>query len=386
MSNPDYTRILKITNFYKDMINPPRKEKGEISYGYSETGDLVSTKKDGSIVSSIPLYYYRSYTPDEIASLELTRKENIIKIETLIDVEQGLLRKAHDDFKLTGDAHGVVLINQRIHDLQLQKIYYRSPLLTSVTIEAPEIRSIFFDQPYEERKYNDVVRIIRREHKLTDLYGKYTATKEYGTLEKPKLKLEVGTQVLLKTGKIARLFNDLDGPSPQLSIFNIFDFVWNDNQYSSPYQAFEYTRLNENGYKEKATAILKIRSPKTIKAVVSRIPGEVKDIAIVWKDILSAYASQNELMLDKLLNTKDDILVFTNEIPYLGGVGVNTEDTKLWKYPNIVGNALMSVRSEKDESKRISTGGFIASREKESDAKRKGAIINAKRSLKRVGF
>jgi hypothetical protein len=55
----------------------------------------------------------------------------------------------------------------------------------------------------------------------------------------------------------------------------------------------------ENGYKDKALAILIIRSPKTIKAVVSRIPGEVKDIAIVWKDIYSAYASQNELMLDR---------------------------------------------------------------------------------------
>jgi predicted NAD-dependent protein-ADP-ribosyltransferase YbiA (DUF1768 family) len=144
----------------------------------------------------------------------------------------------------------------------------------------------------------------------------------------------------------------------------------------------------ENGYKDKALAILKIRSPKTIKAVVSRIPGEVKDIAIVWKDIYSAYASQNELMLDKLLNTKDDTLVFTNEIPYLGGVGIASEDTKLWKYPNIVGNALMSVRSDSNESKRVVAGGFIASTEKEIDAKRKGAIIHAhaKRSLKGVRF
>ena len=378
MKGPD--RDIKIANFYKNMINPPRKEKGEILYGYSSTGDLLATHKDGSVVSSIPLHYYRSYTKDEITSLDLIRKDNIINLETLIDIEHGLLRKAYADFKLTGDAQGVVLINQRIHDLELKKLYYRSPILTSVTIEAPEIRTIFFDQPYEERKYEDVIRIIRRDHELVKLYGKYTDTKEYGTEEQPNVQLEVGKQVLLKSGKVARLFNDLDGLNPYLSIFNIVDFVWNDNEYSSPYQAFEYTRLRENGYESKATAILKIRNTKTIKAVVSRIPGLVKDISQVWKDILDAYYRQNDSMLDKLINTKDDLLVFTSDIPYLGGVGAVSYDDKLWKYPNIVGNVLMKIRSELKQV----VGGKLDEK-KEVLGKRIGAIIHAKRSLKKVG-
>ena len=366
------------------MINPPKKEKGTVLYGYSSKGDLVAITRDGTVVSSIPLNYYRSYTVDEISALEAKRRENIISIETQIDIEHGLLRKAYSDFKLTGDALGVVTINQRIHELELKKLYYRSPVLTSVTLQAPEIRSIFFDQPYDERKYDDVLRVVRKNHELKDMYGKYTGVKEYGTVEESDIQLDTKTQVLLKTGRVARLFNDLDGANPYLSIFNISDFVWNGVEYSSPYQAFEYTRLKENGYDQKADGILKIRSPKTVRAVVSRLPGVVKDIENVWKDIFKSYYTYNESMYSKLLSTNTDTLVFTNDIPYLGGVGVLSEDTKLWKYPNSVGNALMALRSSN-----LSGGSVIddtALREKSSADKRKGAIISAKRSLKGVGF
>lgn len=384
MDSSELTKNIKLSNFYKNMINPPKKEKGTIVYGYSSKGDLVATHRDGTVVSSIPLNYYRSYTVDEISALEEKRRENIISIETQIDIEHGLLRKAYSDFKLTGDALGVVTINQRIHELELKKLYYRSPVLTSVTLQAPEIRSIFFDQPYDERKYDDVLRVIRKNHELKDMYGKYTSVKEYGTVEESNIQLDTKTQVLLKTGRVARLFNDLDGANPYLSIFNISDFVWNGVEYSSPYQAFEYTRLKENGYAQKAEGILKIRSPKTVRAVVSRIPGVVKDIENVWKDIFKSYYTYNESMYSKLLSTNTDTLVFTNDIPYLGGVGVLSEDTKLWKYPNSVGNALMTLRSTN-----LSGGSIIddtAVGGKSSADKRKGAIISAKKSLKRVGF
>ena len=384
MDSSELTKNIKLSNFYKNMINPPKKEKGTVLYGYSSKGDLVATTRDGTVVSSIPLNYYRSYTVDEISALEAKRRENIISIETQIDIEHGLLRKAYSDFKLTGDALGVVTINQRIHELELKKLYYRSPVLTSVTLQAPEIRSIFFDQPYDERKYDDVLRVVRKNHELKDMYGKYTGVKEYGTVEESDIQLDTKTQVLLKTGRVARLFNDLDGANPYLSIFNISDFVWNGVEYSSPYQAFEYTRLKENGYDQKADGILKIRSPKTVRAVVSRIPGVVKDIENVWIDIFKSYYTYNESMYSKLLSTNTDTLVFTNDIPYLGGVGVLSEDTKLWKYPNSVGNALMALRSSN-----LSGGSVIddtAVREKSSADKRKGAIISAKRSLKGVGF
>ena len=61
-------------------------------------------------------------------------------------------------------------------------------------------------------------------------------------------------------------------------------------------------------------------------------------------------------------------------------VGAVSYDDKLWKYPNIVGNVLMKIRSELKQV----VGGKLDEK-KEVLGKRIGAIIHAKRSLKKVG-
>ena len=117
---------------------------------------------------------------------------------------------------------------------------------------------------------------------------------------------------------------------------------------------------------------------------------------IIWNDILLNFYQQNEDLLNGLLNTKNDILVFGNSIPYLGGVGINAGDDNildisLWKQvkynstvlePNIVGTVLMNLRSgfrETDKRDLVKVGGTFTESTKtveEQEQSKKAAIIN----------
>ena len=98
-----------------------------------------------------------------------------------------------------------------------------------------------------------------------------------------------------------------------------------------------------------------------------------------------------------LIKTKTTILVFANDIPYLGGIGFEkasgeeiTDPTK-WKTlkigdviitSNIVGNVLMEIRNEMKEEEieeKEQTGGEVKESYKtdeEREKQKKAAIIN----------
>ena len=121
--------------------------------------------------------------------------------------------------------------------------------------------------------------------------------------------------------------------------------------------------------------------------VCKQFKGQVKNSKSLWKDILRHYYGENESGLYKLLETKDDILIFANEISYLGGIGLiagqeNTLIQKKWTFPNIVGDAMMELRTEfmekekDDKSKTIRA--LQESRTREEDIKHKvGSIIGS---------
>jgi hypothetical protein len=114
----------------------------------------------------------------------------------------------------------------------------------------------------------------------------------------------------------------------------------------------------------------------------------LKDTKGVWKDILRNYYEQNPDLVEKLLKTNNDILVFADPSKYVGGVGFLTGqeellDSKKWKTPNIVGEVLMELRTEFKEGVEIKEGGgsFNETSKTEEEVKnqRKGSIINAMR-------
>ena len=373
----DINKQKAIKSYFKDKANP----KKNMRYNYSNDGNLeVYDVKKGEVIDKISLDYYRPITKDEFDTLDTERINTIIAIEEQIEVQKLLLRKAYIDYKETNDVGEVVVINQEITNLEKQKVLLRSPVRFIKSFdETIEKRSIYFDMHFEKRKVADVSYMVYRDLPLWTLYGKYTSSADVHQAAKQTSLVE--GQVYLKNGKIARIFNNVEDDNGFLSIFNVKEFVYKKTNYLAPYQAFEVLRLTELGFVEVATKIMNSRAINFMKIKGKQFSDPLKNTKIVWKDILTEYAQQNNDLLEALMKTNDDVLVFANTTPYLGGVGLAGQDaidSAKWKYPNIVGEVLMEIRSEFKENEKTKAEAFTQSVVSEEDVekKKKAAIIN----------
>ena len=394
----DETKQNQIKAFFNHIATKKEKKKDKIFYKRNpETGNLeIFDKKSGDLVSSIPLFYYRPITKEEIDTMKTERLDAIIALEEQIDIQKSLLRKAYIEFKNTKNSETFIQINNEIKDLELKKTFLRSPVRDTKIIESIETRQINLDKEFEIRKSYDIQISIYRDFPLWKLYGRYTDSKEVVDVAEQETTVLLTGELFLKNGKIARIFNDIDNDNKNLSIFIQRDFVYNDVRYSSPYQAFEAIRLLELGYEDLRNEIINTRGTRLIRLISKKINKPLRDTKTIWRDILLNFYQQNEDLLEVLLNTNNDILVFGNSIAYLGGVGINAGDDEildisLWKKikynniilePNILGNVLMELRSEfkeKDKKDLVKVGGsFTESSKTEEDEEKakKAAIIH----------
>jgi predicted NAD-dependent protein-ADP-ribosyltransferase YbiA (DUF1768 family) len=394
----DETKQKQIKAFFNHIATKKEKKKDKIFYKRNpETGNLeIFDKKTGDLLSSIPLFYYRPITKEEIDIMEKERIDSIIALEEKIDIQKSILRNEYNEFKTTRSSDRFIQINNEIKDLELQKTFLRSPVRNVKIVDTIETRDIDLEKEFEVRKSYDIQFSIYRDFPLWKFYGRYTDSKEVlDSSEQESITLLQG-QLFLKNGKIARIFNDIDNDNKNLSIFTQRDFVYNDVRYSSSYQAFEAVRLLELGYEDLRNEVLKTRGSRLIKNIGRKINKPIKDTKLVWRDILLNFYQQHEDLLNELLNTKNDILVFGNSISYLGGVGINAGDdnvldVSLWKTikhnsiilePNILGNVLMELRTEfrekdkRDLVKVEETFTESTKTEEEQEKDKKAAIIN----------
>jgi predicted NAD-dependent protein-ADP-ribosyltransferase YbiA (DUF1768 family) len=394
----DETKQKQIKAFFNHIATKKEKKKDKIFYKRNpETGNLeIFDKKTGDLLSSIPLFYYRPITKEEIDIMEKERIDSIIALEEKIDIQKSILRNEYNEFKTTRSSDRFIQINNEIKDLELQKTFLRSPVRNVKIVDTIETRDIDLEKEFEVRKSYDIQFSIYRDFPLWKFYGRYTDSKEVlDSSEQESITLLQG-QLFLKNGKIARIFNDIDNDNKNLSIFTQRDFVYNDVRYSSPYQAFEAVRLLELGYEDLRNEVLKTRGSRLIKNIGRKINKPINDTKLVWRDILLNFYQQHEDLLNELLNTKNDILVFGNSISYLGGVGINAGDddvldVSLWKTikhnsiilePNILGNVLMELRTEfrekdkRDLVKVEETFTESTKTEEEQEKDKKAAIIN----------
>ena len=373
----DNTKMNAIKAYFKNKANP----KKHMKYTFSNEGNLdIYDVKKGEIIDTIKLDYYRPITKEEYEIIDKIRIDAIVEVEEQIDIEKSLLRQAYADYKETNNASQVVEHNNEISNLEKKKVFLRSPVKTLINFpESIEKRTIYFDIPFEKRKIEDVSQMVYRDFPLWKLYGKYTASKEVH--EATKRTSIVEGEVYLKNGKIARIFNEEKDENGFLSVFTVKDFVYGNKKYSSPYQAFEVYRLTELGYEEPAKKIEETRAILRIKILAKQFTQPMKNTKAVWKDILREFYTQHIEYLQKLTKTNDDILVFANTIPYLGGIGVAGQDEVIdslkWKSPNIVGEVLMEIRSELKETPVSKAPTFKSSTktEEQVEAAKKGSII-----------
>jgi predicted NAD-dependent protein-ADP-ribosyltransferase YbiA (DUF1768 family) len=382
----------KVKTFFTKMTKKPNKRsKKREYYVISEKGDLVTLDDKKEVISTIVLQYYRPYSTEELETIEKARIDAIIKVEEEIE-EQKKRYREEDDMELKFN------INSEIQDLEIKRNYLISPYKTIKDVNRIDISEILLDEKKETRKMSDTVfQLITRNFPLWKLYGKYTPTKEIlNVAEQKGVRLEPG-EVFLTNGRVARLFNKEDDEhNGFLSIYLIKDFVYNDINFSSPYQAFEYTRLKLLKEDALADKLLTTRSVRSIRHWVREVRTLIPQIEQLWGEILKEFYTQHPDLMKKLLETKDNILAFVSKAKYLGGIGIDIDDeqrfdTSAWKNKNnIVGEVLMKLRSEmlqgdeEAEAKQEVEYDESVVSEEEVENKKKGAIISAMK--KKVNF
>jgi predicted NAD-dependent protein-ADP-ribosyltransferase YbiA (DUF1768 family) len=381
----------KVKTFFTKMTKKPNKRsKKREYYIISEKGDLVTLDDKKEVISTIVLQYYRPYSTEELETIEKARIDAIIEVEEEIEAQKKLYRE-EDDMELKFN------INSEIQNLELKRNYFISPYKTIKDVKKIDISEIILDEKKETRKMGDTVfQLVTRNFPLWKLYGKYTPNKEIlNVTEQKGVRLEPG-EVFLTNGRVARLFNKEDDEhNGFLSIYLIKDFVYNDINFSSPYQAFEYTRLKLQKEDALADKLLTTRSVRSIRHWVRETRAVIPQIEQLWGEILKEFYTQHPDLMKKLLETKDDILAFVSKAKYLGGIGIDIDDeqrfdTSAWKNKNIVGEALMKLRSEmlqgdkEAESKQAVEYDDSVVSEEEVENKKKGAIISAMK--KKVSF
>lgn len=383
---------LKIQAFFKNKVRKLNKRaKTKQYYVISEKGDLDTIDESKNVISTIPLQYYRAYSKEELDNLEKERREAIIEVEEEIESQKKLFRE-------TNDMETKFNINSEIQLLEMRRSYLISPYKTIKDVQHIDIKKILLDQEKEKRKMdNTVYQVVTRNFPLWKLYGKYTPSKEVlDVVQQKGIRLEAG-EVFLTNGRVARLFNKEDDENNGfLSIYLVKEFIYNDINFSSPYQAFEYTRLKLLKQDELADKLLTTRSVRSIRHWVKEMRAMVPETKQLWEEILKEFYTQNSDIMKKLLETKDAILAFVSKAKYLGGIGIDIEDedrfdTSKWRYKdNIVGDVLMNLRKEmsqlpeEEQSNQVSDYEESVVSEEEVQAKKKAAIINTIK--KKVSF
>ena len=374
---------IAIKEYYKFIASG--KTSSTLVYKQNQNGNLETyDKKSGELVSSIPLYYYRPITKQEFDEMDALRVQTIIDIEEQIDIQRELLRKAHIEYVTTKDASNFMTINATLNNLELKKVNARTAIRDTKEIESIDKRDIELEKIHEKRKAKNIFVNIYRDFLLWKLYGRYTDSKDV-VESSETITLEKG-EVFLKSGKIARIFNDIDEENNNLSIFKIKEFKYKDIKYLSPYQAFEAIRLAEAGYDSLRDEVMKSRTIRNIRLIGKKISTPLKDTYSLWMDILENYYNQHPELKKDLLATNSDILVFANATVYIGGIGIaGTEDVldpEKWKTlktlePNIVGKILMTLRNRfKEENESAPLEGGSIDKKKIALEKKKAAIIH----------
>jgi|LakMenEpi03Aug12_release.lakeMendotaPanAssembly.Ray.scaffolds.fasta_scaffold227494_3 predicted NAD-dependent protein-ADP-ribosyltransferase YbiA (DUF1768 family) len=405
-----YTKEQKedIESFFVGMTGRYRNR-----YKIGANGQLQVFSKENTLLKTLQLKQFRPITTEERAAMEENRKEQLATLDTLFEKKKQELREAILNYKATGAIEPVLQANQEVEDVELKRVFVRTPIRMITKVDVPEAREVLFDQPYETRKLfgnqntfatqkdvkgniiwedplsDGIFRLERRPFYLTNFYGRYEDRETTVTAEQTAVVEETGAgRVRLATGTIARIFDESDDEhngflSPGWPV----EFIFKDTKYSSAFQAYEAERMRENNEDRVRTALLKTRSVRTIRTLTRKVTQTAKNPRKLWTEILTALYAQHPDLAKRLDSTGTDALIYADPV---GGVGLARDDKKIldpkqWTQENIVGNVLELIRARLREkapgSSVAPAGGALESviSEEEQKKARVGAIINARR-------
>lgn len=401
---PPYTedRMKRIQFFFKK-----REGKQRERYTYTARGNLEIRNKAGAVEETIPLKAYIPYDTITRETREQNRLDAIGQGETEYEAALATLKAAMEEYKRTDAVQPVLAAQKAVSEADqiLSRIRYGSR--AAIMIPNPDINDILFDETGGSRKLfrslykgDDlrVTRFITLEMPYRSFYGTYTDAPDAEPVEDIEDGLEeVGAsesaiRQKLKDGRTARIFFDADdGLNAFLSPFWPVEFTMDSTRYFTAYQAFEVARATDAGKEDIKAALLKTRSPRTMRFITKKFETPAKNSKALWTAIYTAIYSQHPEMKTKLLETTTDALVFADIRKGSSGVGLGERDKAIldptkWQGENHLGLALESLRYQyregtvADVARNDAPEESVISKEEQEKAKM-GAIIQAKRKF-----
>ena len=275
------------------------KAKTFKDYSYTPEGNLIITDQEPP--KTIPLRKFRPLTGEELQKINEERGQKIISAEEAFDKTSDLLRKAYVRYKEGGSAADVVRINKLVKAAEQQRNKAMYPE-RFITIEPnPEVRSIIFEQKYEQRKMgHDVFLLKYMPYSKKDLFGHYVGPEE--------TKMEGGSDdehVITVMSTLIESPEDKD--LGYLHPCYMKDFSYGGVTYAFPLQAFEVTRLKGLKQDSLVEEIMKTRSPRTVKNIAARDSTLAQNSYELWSAILKAFYQQHQDLAKKLEETGDNL-------------------------------------------------------------------------------
>ena len=311
-------RKMKVVSESRPEVTKPEEEIGAFykkrgkaktfkHYSYTPEGNLIITDQEPP--KTIPLRTFRPLTDDELQKINEERVQQIIAAEEAFDKASDLLRKAYGRYKEGGSAADVVRVNKLVKSAEQQRNKAMYPE-RFITIEHnPEVRSIVFEQKYEQRKMgHDVFLLKYMPYSKKDLFGHYAADEEK--------KMEGGSD---DENVITVMSTLIESPEDKdlgyLHPCYMKDFTYGGLTYAVPLQAFEVTRLKGLKQDSLVEEIMKTRSSRTVKNIASRDSTVAQNAYELWSAILKAFYQQHQDLAKKLEETGDNLFRLAENAP-----------------------------------------------------------------------
>ena len=402
-------QVKRIEYFYK------KREHNRERYRPTKTGDLAFYSKTGELEESIHLLTYVPHAPEMREKMDQSRLDAIGFAETAYDEALVKLREATTRYRESGSTEGVLAAQKAVAEADQILSRVRYPMRDIQVLANPETRDINFDQAKEQRKLfsgtdpfkKKLSRIVTLEHNLYNFYGKYveggpdteTGIDIDSQVDKA-IPSEGETRRRLKDGRMARVFFDVESNSDSNTFLSPcwpVEFTLDEVRYFTALQAFEAERARMAGQEALRASILRTRSTRTMRFLTKKFDTQPKDVKGLWLRILTAVYQQHPELLQKLMTTGTDALVFADirQGPSGTGFGEQTRevlDPARWTGENAMGIALETLRYQlregnaKESAKTDNVKEAVITKE-EQEAAKVGAIVAAKKKfqIKRPG-
>ena len=345
----------KVQQFYKYRAKHPQ------FFVYTAEGNLLIKENNPLQIppGTLTLRAFSSLRPEELEELETQRTDRQADAEEKYVLKLKELRTAYDQYQAVPQDAAleaeVVKLNEAVRQMSVLRNRALYPEQWISTVDNPQVRTVLYSQPHEERKFGyDVYLYKRSPLSFKDVEGHYRAHGE-----------GVGTGQAGGASVVLFLTDVEDPQTGQFHPATETEFVFNETKYASPYQAYEAERFKELGEEDILQKLLGTRSARTIKQLVSQESRPAKQPLVLWQDILEALYTQHKPLAEALLAT--------------GSARFHLMDKQIGT-PEYA-NALVSVRTklkEREDQAPVGMGEVkqsVITKEQQDKAK-VGAIIN----------